>query len=74
MRAQAGILLIKYYRDISCDERRRRLMSRARDPLTQWKTSAVDEAALERWDDYTRARDAMPRRTHSQHPLGRDPC
>jgi polyphosphate kinase 2 len=65
MLADAGILLLKYYLDISRDEQRRRLKARARDPLTQWKTSAVDAAAQERWDDYSRARDRMLRRTHS---------
>jgi len=66
MLVQAGILLIKYYLDISQDEQRRRLRARSRDPLTQWKTSAVDAAALEHWDDYTRARDRMLQRTHAR--------
>ena len=65
MLVEAGVQLFKYYLDISRDEQRRRLKARARDPLTQWKTSAVDEAALAHWDDYTRARDTMLRRTHS---------
>ncbi len=67
MLAQAGIRLIKYYLDISRDEQRRRLRARARDPLTQWKSSPVDAAALEHWDDYSRARDRMLRRTHAGH-------
>ena len=67
MLAQAGILLIKYYLDITRDEQRRRLRARARDPLTQWKSSPVDAAALEHWDDYTKARDRMLRRTHARH-------
>ena len=67
MLTQAGILLIKYYLDISRDEQRRRLRARARDPLTQWKSSPVDAVALERWDDYSRARDRMLRRTHAGH-------
>jgi polyphosphate kinase 2 len=67
MLAQAGIRLVKYYLDISREEQRRRLRARARDPLTQWKSSPVDAAALERWDDYTRARDRMLRRTHTGH-------
>jgi len=58
-----GIVLIKYYLDISRDEQRRRLRARSRDPLTQWKSSAVDAAAQSHWDDYTRARDTMLRRT-----------
>jgi len=66
MLVQAGIVLIKYYLDISQDEQRRRLRARSRDPLTQWKTSAVDAAALEHWDDYTRARDRMLQRTHAR--------
>jgi len=65
MLVQAGIQLFKYYLDVSREEQRRRLKARARDPLTQWKISAVDEAALEHWDDYTRARDTMLRRTHT---------
>ncbi len=64
MLVQAGIQLFKYYLDISQQEQRHRLRARARDPLTQWKSSAVDDAALAHWDDYTRARDAMLRRTH----------
>lgn len=66
MLAQAGILLVKYYLDIDRDEQRRRLRARARDPLTQWKSSPVDAAALEHWDDYTEARDRMLRRTHAR--------
>jgi polyphosphate kinase 2 len=66
MLVRAGIILIKYYLDISREEQRRRLKARARDPLSQWKTSAVDEAALAHWDDYTRARDEMLRRTNSR--------
>jgi len=66
MLVQSGIQLFKYYLDISRDEQRRRLKARARDPLTQWKTSPVDEAVLERWNEYSRARDIMLRRTHRQ--------
>ena len=61
-----GILLIKYYLDISREEQRRRLRARSRDPLTQWKSSEVDAVALSHWDQYTRARDTMLRRT--SHP------
>ncbi|HYA66377.1 MAG TPA: polyphosphate kinase 2, partial [Burkholderiaceae bacterium] len=65
MLVQAGVQLFKYYLDISRDEQRQRLKARARDPLTQWKTSPVDQAALVHWDDYTQARDRMLRRTHT---------
>jgi polyphosphate kinase 2 len=67
MLAQAGILLIKYYLDINRDEQRSRLKARARDPLTQWKSSPVDAAAQRHWDDYTQARDRMLRRSHALH-------
>jgi len=67
MLVQAGILVVKYYLDISREEQRRRLRARTRDPLTQWKSSAVDAVALEHWDDYTRARDRMLRHTHARH-------
>jgi len=67
MLEQAGIRLIKYYLDITREEQRRRLNARARDPLTQWKSSPVDAVALERWDDYSKARDRMLRRTHARH-------
>jgi polyphosphate kinase 2 len=66
MLVRAGIRVFKYYLDIGRDEQRRRLKSRARDPLSQWKTSAVDAAALGHWDDYTQARDRMLARTHSR--------
>ena len=62
----AGIQLFKYYLDISRQEQARRLAARRRDPLKQWKTSPIDAVALEHWDDYTVARDAMLERTHTQ--------
>ena len=65
MLVRSGVKLLKYYLDIPKDEQRRRLASRARDPLTQWKSSPIDAKALKRWKDYTRARDAMLQRTHS---------
>ena len=45
------------------DEQRKRLKQRRKDPLKQWKVSPIDQVALERWDDYTTARDTMLRRT-----------
>ena len=59
MLVHSGLQLIKYYLDISREEQARRLKKRAADPLTQWKTSPVDLAALKKWDSYTRARDEM---------------
>ncbi len=65
MLVRSGVKLLKYYLDIPKDEQRRRLAERARDPLTQWKSSPIDAKALRHWKDYTDARDAMLKRTHS---------
>ncbi len=61
----SGIQLIKYYLDISRGEQKRRLQSRRRDPLKQWKLSPVDRAALGHWKAYSKARDEMLARTAS---------
>jgi polyphosphate kinase 2 (PPK2 family) len=54
-----GIQLIKLWFSVSRAEQRTRFIVRVIDPLRQWKLSPVDLAALDRWDDYTRAKDAM---------------
>lgn len=59
MLVASGIHLFKYYLDISQEEQARRLEARRLDPLKQWKTSPVDERALELWHEYSQARDAM---------------
>jgi polyphosphate kinase 2 len=66
MLVRSGTKLLKYYLDISKEEQRERLKERARDPLTQWKTSPIDARALRHWKDYSRARDQMLRRTHNE--------
>ena len=58
-----GITLIKYWLEVSDEEQERRFRARIDDPLRQWKLSPVDLAALNRWDDYTRAKEEMFRRT-----------
>jgi polyphosphate kinase len=63
---RSGILIRKYYLDITRAEQKQRLEERRADPLAQWKISPIDAVALEHWDDYTVARDAMLARTH--HP------
>lgn len=63
---QSGIQLLKYYLDISKDEQARRLKDRETNPLKTWKISPIDAVALEHWDDYSAARDAMLRRTHNR--------
>jgi polyphosphate kinase 2 len=58
-----GIHLVKLWFSVSRAEQRTRFTVRVIDPLRQWKLSPVDLAALERWDDYTRAKEAMFART-----------
>jgi polyphosphate kinase len=55
----SGILLIKYWLEVSADEQTRRLNSRIDDPRKIWKLSAMDLKSYSRWYDYSRARDAM---------------
>ena len=54
-----GLIILKYYLDISRAEQAARLEDRRTNPLKRWKISPVDAAALEKFDDYTDARDAM---------------
>jgi polyphosphate kinase 2 len=65
MLVKSGIKLLKYYLDISHAEQKKRLRARRRDPLKQWKVSAIDDRALKRWDAYSQARNAMLARTHN---------
>jgi polyphosphate kinase len=55
----SGILLLKYWLEVSQDEQTRRLESRIHDPRKTWKLSALDLKSYSRWYDYSRARDAM---------------
>ncbi|MGA9159277.1 MAG: polyphosphate kinase 2 [Actinomycetota bacterium] len=55
----AGILLIKYWLEVSPGEQTRRLKARIHDPRKIWKLSDMDLKSYGRWYDYSRARDAM---------------
>jgi polyphosphate kinase len=55
----SGILLLKYWLEVSADEQTRRLKSRIDDPRKIWKLSDMDLKSYSRWYDYSRARDAM---------------
>jgi len=57
--ADDGILLLKYWLEVSPDEQTRRLESRMHDPRKIWKLSDMDLKSYSRWYDYSRARDAM---------------
>jgi polyphosphate kinase 2 len=56
---RSGIHLIKFWFSVSQDEQRRRFKERQNHPLKQWKLSPIDMASLDKWDDYTRAKEAM---------------
>ncbi len=55
----SGILLIKYWLEVSAEEQTRRLEGRMNDPRKIWKLSDMDLKSYSRWYDYSRARDAM---------------
>jgi polyphosphate kinase 2 len=56
---RSGIHLIKFWFSVSQEEQRRRFKERQVHPLKQWKLSPIDMASLDKWDDYTRAKEAM---------------
>src|SRR6266542_1663341 len=55
----SGILLLKYWLEVSPEEQTRRLESRINDPRKIWKLSPMDLRSYSRWYDYSRARDEM---------------
>jgi polyphosphate kinase 2 len=59
----SGIHLVKLWFSVSRAEQRTRFTIRVIDPLRQWKLSPVDLRALQKWDDYTRAKERMFART-----------
>ncbi len=64
MLVRSGIRLIKYWFSITDDEQHLRFLSRIHDPLKQWKLSPMDLESRRRWEDYTKAKEAMLERTH----------
>lgn len=56
---ESGIILLKYWLEVSPEEQTRRLTARIDDPRKVWKLSPMDLKSYDRWDDYTRARDEM---------------
>ena len=56
---RSGIHLVKFWFSVSREEQRRRFKERMAHPLKQWKLSPVDKASLNKWDAYTRAKEAM---------------
>lgn len=54
-----GIMLFKLWFSVSKDEQKKRFLERNTDPLKQWKLSPIDLASLDKWDDYTKAKEEM---------------
>lgn len=65
MLVNSGIHLFKFWFSVSRDEQLRRFISRRDDPLKHWKLSPVDIQSLDRWDDYTAAKNDMFFHTHT---------
>jgi polyphosphate kinase len=59
MLAHSGISLIKLWFSVSRGEQRSRFIVRQIDPVRQWKLSPTDLASLDKWDEYTEAKEAM---------------
>jgi polyphosphate kinase 2 len=63
----SGVILLKYWLEVSAEEQTRRLKSRFEDARKIWKLSPMDLKSYSRWYDYSRARDAMFAATDSAH-------
>jgi polyphosphate kinase len=59
MLVRQGIHVFKFWFSVSRREQRRRFKEREVHPLKQWKLSPIDLASLDKWDDYTRSKEAM---------------
>ncbi|MDR0634099.1 MAG: polyphosphate kinase 2 [Azoarcus sp.] len=56
---RSGVHLVKFWFSVSRLEQRRRFKERENHPLKQWKLSPIDMASLDKWGDYTKAKEAM---------------
>jgi polyphosphate kinase 2 (PPK2 family) len=63
---EAGIILIKFWLEVSDEEQKRRFEARIIDPLRQWKLSPMDLPSRSKWFEYSRARDLMLKATDSK--------
>jgi polyphosphate kinase 2 len=62
-----GIILIKYWLEVSSDEQQKRFESRISEPTKQWKLSPIDLESRRRWYEYSRVRDRMFDATDTEH-------
>jgi polyphosphate kinase 2 len=59
MLVRSGIRLYKFWFSVTPQEQQARFVKRETDPLKQWKLSPIDKEAMQKWDDYTEAKEAM---------------
>ena len=59
MLVRSGVILFKYWFSVTREEQRKRFKAREIDPLKTWKLSPIDTASLDKWQDYTDAKEAM---------------
>ncbi|MDT8410673.1 MAG: polyphosphate kinase 2 [Wenzhouxiangellaceae bacterium] len=59
MLVRSDVRLYKYWFSVTRNEQLKRFESRANDPLKRWKLSPIDKASLNKWDEYTEAKEAM---------------
>jgi polyphosphate kinase len=62
-----GILLVKFWLEVSDEEQKRRFEARIEDPLRQWKLSPTDLCSRSKWFEYSRARDVMLEGTDTEY-------
>ncbi len=62
-----GIRFFKFWLNVGQEMQLKRFHDRVHSPLTCWKFSPIDIAGISKWDDYTRARDLMIKKTHTKH-------
>ncbi|MBK7974209.1 MAG: polyphosphate kinase 2, partial [Deltaproteobacteria bacterium] len=65
--AEAGIILVKFWLEVSNEQQKKRFEARIDDPLRQWKLSPMDLPSREKWYQYSRARDLMLEATDTSH-------
>ncbi len=59
MMVRSGMRLFKYWFSVSREEQKKRFKSRENEPLKKWKLSDIDRASLNKWDEYTEAKEAV---------------
>lgn len=66
MLVRSNIILVKFWFDVSQDVQKERFEARRADPLKRWKLSAIDEVAINLWDQYQQAKNLMLQQTNTE--------